>query len=79
MKLPGISFDICRVGVDCSTVLGGTFNPTLVPFEVLGEVGDDVNGVTDVEVEGTNGVILAVVVGDTVVGIVVFAAVNKES
>ena len=78
IKLPGKSFDIRRVGVACSTVVDGKFNPTFVPLEVLGEVDDKVNGFTDVEVAGIN-VVLAVVVGETVVGIVVFTAVNKES
>ena len=78
-KLPGKSFDLRGVGVDCSTVLGGTFRPTLVPLEVLGDVGDEDGGGTDVEVEGINGVVLGTVVENIVVFVVVFTAVNKRN
>ena len=78
-KLPGKSFDLRGVGVDCSTVLGGTFKPTLVPLEVLGELGDEVDGITDAEVEGIKGVVLGTVVENTAVFFVVFTAINKEN
>ena len=78
-KLPGKSFDLRGVGVDCSTVLGGTFKPISVPLEVLGDVGDEVDGITDVEVEGINGVVLRTVVENTVVFVVVFTAFNKRN
>ena len=78
-NLPGKSFDLRGVDVDCSTVLGGTFKPTSVPLVVIGELGGEVDGNTDSEVEGINGMVLGTVVENTVVFVVVFTAVNKEN